>query len=221
MISNLYQATVILCSTLYFNINQRVIEAVQTLCNFDDNENYWNRNVQRKSKICTKVSREIDQLCYLHRITTQAAQRITRILSVSLMLTTLFHFVVVITEVYYNYISLVSGLRAGHYDLYVQSLASLGFIIMCIVQFYHSISFSGHMTKRAEATAIFLNEFFLSDVDQCVERSIEIFTLEMLHHDYRLRMFDCFTMDGTLAYAAAATMTSYLVMLIQFGLVNH
>ncbi|XP_021705354.1 uncharacterized protein LOC23687602 [Aedes aegypti] len=105
--------------------------------------------------------------------------------------------------------------------IYGQILSSTLFMLMCLLQFYYTVSFSAQMTQRAEATAILLNESFYNDAGRCVEQSIEMFTLEMLHRDYRVRIYDCFALDFTLAHSAAATMTTYLILLVQFGLNNY
>ncbi|XP_062556665.1 uncharacterized protein LOC134221487 [Armigeres subalbatus] len=159
-------------------------------------------NLKHKVDICTSVTTEINQLCYLHRITSETVQKMTRTLSVPLMLITLFQFLVVLTESYYNYISLMNNFII-QYSLYGQTLSSTLFILMCLLQFYYSISLCTNMTEEAEATATLLNKIYLEDVDYCVEQSIEMFILEMLHQDYRIRLYDCYAMDFTFAYSVS------------------
>nr|USS30766.1 gustatory receptor [Aedes albopictus] len=198
----------------------RVTAVVHTLHQLNEEEPLGSRSHLTKAKIFFKMSSELNHLCYLHRMTTEAVEQMTRILGLPLMITTLFQFFVVLTEAYYNYIYLMNSLLIQN-AIYGQALSSTLFMLMCLLQFYYSIWFSAHMTKTAETTALLLNEFFFCDVGPCVEQSIETFTLEMLHRDYRVRLYDCFAVDFTLAYSAAATMTSYLILLVQFGLMNY
>ncbi|XP_058452637.1 putative gustatory receptor 2a [Malaya genurostris] len=91
-------------------------------------------------------------------------------------------------------------------------LGTMGF------QFYCVVFFCAQFKRRAEETGIIINDFFLDDVDVRAELSIETFSLEMLHHNYSIEISGLFSVDYTLIYSVAATMTQYLVIMVQFAM---
>ncbi|EJY57639.1 AAEL017182-PA, partial [Aedes aegypti] len=220
MIINLFQSTIISSSIIYLKLNNRVTSAVQTLRKLNENQITISGSYLPKVKTYRNLSLEINKLCYLHRMTTEAVQRMIGILSMPLLIITFFQFFVVLTEAYYNYIYLMNNMFIPSF-IYGQILSSTLFMLMCLLQFYYTVSFSAQMTQRAEATAILLNESFYNDAGRCVEQSIEMFTLEMLHRDYRVRIYDCFALDFTLAHSVSIGISNITVGLIPLFPRNH
>lgn len=99
MIINLFQSTIISSSIIYLKLNNRVTTAVQTLRKLNENQITISGSYLPKVKTYRNLSLEINKLCYLHRMTTEAVQRMIGILSMPLLIITFFQFFVVLTEV--------------------------------------------------------------------------------------------------------------------------
>uniref|UniRef100_A0A182NQX2 Gustatory receptor n=1 Tax=Anopheles dirus TaxID=7168 RepID=A0A182NQX2_9DIPT len=72
--------------------------------------------------------------------------------------------------------------------------------------------------SEAEKTGVLLNEFLPTDPNVRVERCIESFTIELLHQDFKISNCGLYNVDYTLMFSMIATITSYLIMLVQFQL---
>ncbi|XP_058817808.1 putative gustatory receptor 28b [Topomyia yanbarensis] len=207
---------------LFRNINWRVTNAIETLRKFDTNVSFWDRHRQEKLEICHELATKIDQLCCLHRAVDQTIQRTVRVFSLPMTIIILYQFLIVLSEAYYDYIFLITDLKAGRKHNYGVTFCSMLFILMCGLQFFYTVSVCAQLTRRAEATGLLLNELILSDVAKRVDLSIGVFSIEMLHHSYCIELFGLFPVDFTLLYSIVGTITHYLIILVQFGLEeNH
>uniref|UniRef100_A0A6E8V3E4 Gustatory receptor n=1 Tax=Anopheles coluzzii TaxID=1518534 RepID=A0A6E8V3E4_ANOCL len=72
--------------------------------------------------------------------------------------------------------------------------------------------------SEAEKTGVLLNEFLPTDPNPRVERCIESFAIELLHEDFKINNCGMYDVDYTLMFSMIATITSYLIMLVQFQL---
>uniref|UniRef100_A0A182RD95 Gustatory receptor n=1 Tax=Anopheles funestus TaxID=62324 RepID=A0A182RD95_ANOFN len=67
--------------------------------------------------------------------------------------------------------------------------------------------------SEAEKTGILLNEFMPTAPNQRVERCVKL-----LHQDFKINNYGMYDVDYTLMFSMIATITSYLIMLVQFQL---
>ncbi|XP_065090376.1 gustatory receptor for bitter taste 66a-like [Ochlerotatus camptorhynchus] len=200
------------------NVNHRVVHAVGLLSDFDKNVTYWDRHKAKKSQVCRNVTQEVNQLCYLHRLTSKTLEQITEIFQLPMLLKMLFDFLIVIIVIFYTFTSFVLDLRNGHDFNYSANIGSVIFVSSITYRFYYTASFCEQLNRRAERTGVLLNEFLESEVDEEVDLSIELFSLELLHHHFKIEIFGFFTIDMSLIYNAVATMAGYLIILVQVEL---
>nr|XP_049461634.1 putative gustatory receptor 28b [Anopheles coluzzii] len=97
-------------------------------------------------------------------------------------------------------------------------MSSILFAVFEAVQFYYIVSASSEITEEAEKTGVLLNEFLPTDPNPRVERCIESFAIELLHEDFKINNCGMYDVDYTLMFSMIATITSYLIMLVQFQL---
>uniref|UniRef100_A0A182WR05 Gustatory receptor n=1 Tax=Anopheles minimus TaxID=112268 RepID=A0A182WR05_9DIPT len=97
-------------------------------------------------------------------------------------------------------------------------MSSILFAAFEAIQFYYIISASSEITEQAEKTGILLNEFIPTAPNMRVEQCIESFTIELLHQDFKINNCGMYDVDYTLMFSMIATITSYLIMLVQFQL---
>uniref|UniRef100_A0A182NQX3 Gustatory receptor n=1 Tax=Anopheles dirus TaxID=7168 RepID=A0A182NQX3_9DIPT len=99
----------------------------------------------------------------------------------------------------------------------ITRLLDLPMLCLLLVQFTIMIS-EVCIDWNAEKTGVLLNEFLPTDPNVRVERCIESFTIELLHQDFKISNCGLYNVDYTLMFSMIATITSYLIMLVQFQL---
>nr|XP_029708064.1 gustatory receptor 23a-like [Aedes albopictus] len=82
-------------------------------------------------------------------------------------------------------------------------------------QVYFKASFCEQVTRRAQRTGSLLNEFINADVDEAVDLCVENFSLELLHQNFAIQIFGLFSVNMRHVYELVATMTGYLIILVQ------
>ncbi|XP_035779392.1 uncharacterized protein LOC118459783 [Anopheles albimanus] len=106
------------------------------------------------------------------------------------------------------------------HELITETLKSV--VKMVSIPIAFSLAF--HFTiiiSEAEKTGVLLNEFLQTDIGSSVERCIELFSIELLHQDFKVNNLGLYNIDFTLMFAMIATNTSYLIMLVQFQLAEN
>ncbi|XP_055547931.1 gustatory receptor 68a-like [Wyeomyia smithii] len=218
MVLNMLQVTAVYGSAMFWNINTKVSEILDHLCHFYVGELFWKLRNQQKLEYRRNIANKIDELCFLHRVLDSNVQRLICAFSFPLLAIFLFLFITILSDMYYDFVLLLKETETGR-DLSIgQTVSSALLLLVCLLQFFYAISFCALFTGRAEKTGLLLTKLFQSDLGHRIELSINVFTLETLHHNYSIRLFGLFSLDFTFMYATAATMISYLVLLVQFGL---
>ncbi|XP_049534978.1 putative gustatory receptor 28b [Anopheles darlingi] len=121
-------------------------------------------------------------------------------------------------SVFYTYTSFVQDLRNGEEIILSKYVSCLLFALFEAIQFYYIVAACADVTEQAEKTGILLNEFLQTDIGSSAERCVELFSIELLHQDFKVNNLGLYTIDFTLMFAMIAANTSYLIMLVQFQL---
>ncbi|XP_055605854.1 putative gustatory receptor 28b [Uranotaenia lowii] len=203
---------------LYRMINLQISSAVQQLCDFDEDQSYWDTHQAKKHRICMKVASELDRLAHLHRDVTTVSKEIVKLVDSSLLLVIMWYFLIIIFGIFYTYTTLVTDLRSNVSPTLSTYTSASGCAVFEAFQFYCLVSAAGLLTKRAEKTGLVLNKFFKADVEERVDRTINMFSMELLHDTYSIENFGMFKVDFTLIYSMVATITNYLILMVQFQL---
>uniref|UniRef100_A0A182JXJ3 Gustatory receptor n=1 Tax=Anopheles christyi TaxID=43041 RepID=A0A182JXJ3_9DIPT len=175
-----------------------------------------------------------------HRLVTSNVKSFIHLLRFPMACLLLIHFALIISEIFYAYTSIVQDIK-NDYDVPLGTyMSSILFAVFEAVQFYYIVSASSEITEEAEKTGVLLNEFLPTDPNPRVERCIESFTIELLHEDFKINNCGMYDVDYTLMFSVGtnislesstdtytffsttfqmiATITSYLIMLVQFQL---
>ncbi|XP_055543749.1 uncharacterized protein LOC129729263 [Wyeomyia smithii] len=201
MVLNILQATAVFGSAMFRSINTKVSEILNLLDHYCGEKLFWIPRNQRKLEYLRNIANKIDELCYLHRVLDANVQRLVWTFSFPLLAIFLNLFITILSESYYNFVTLLKETETGR-DLSIgQTVCSAILLLICSLQFFYTISLCALQTRRAEETGLLLTKLFQADVGHRIELSIEIFTLETLHHNYSVRLFGLFSVDFTFMYA--------------------
>ncbi|XP_058817806.1 uncharacterized protein LOC131681112 [Topomyia yanbarensis] len=203
---------------LYRLINLQVNESVQKLCDFELDQSYWLLHPSEKKQICYRVAASLDKLAYLHQDVTTVLKKFVKQLDYSLLMTIIWCFLITISGTFFAYTSLVQDLRDNVRPPLLKYAHAFGLSVFQALQFYYIVSASALLTKRAEKTGLVVNRFFKAEIDERVERTIDMFSMALLHQSYSVENFGMFKVDFTLMYSMVGTITSYLIIMVQFQL---
>ncbi|XP_035919676.1 putative gustatory receptor 28b [Anopheles stephensi] len=153
-----------------------------------------------------------------HHLVTSNVGTAIRLVSFPMACLLLVQFIIIISEIFYAYTSIVQDIK-NEVDVPLGTyMSSILFAIFEAIQFYYIVSASSEITEQAEKTGLLLNEYIPTGPNVRVERCIESFTIELLHQDFKINNCGMYDVDYTLMFSMIATITSYLIMLVQFQL---
>ncbi|XP_050071726.1 putative gustatory receptor 28b [Anopheles maculipalpis] len=153
-----------------------------------------------------------------HHLVTTNVEIVIRIVSFPMACLLFVHFIIIISEIFYAYTSIVQDIK-NEADVPLGTyMSSILFAIFEAIQFYYIVSASSEITEQAEKMGLLLNEYIPTGPNLRVERCIESFTIELLHQDFKINNCGMYNVDYTLMFSMIATITSYLIMLVQFQL---
>ncbi|XP_050086773.1 putative gustatory receptor 28b [Anopheles aquasalis] len=165
--------------------------------------------------------RNWQEIFHQHELITLTLKSVIKMVGIPIVCSILFHFTIIISEVFYTYTSFVQDLRNGEEIILSKYFSCLLFALFEAIQFYYIVAACADVTEQAEKTGTLLNEFLQTDIGSSVERSIELFSIELLHQDFKINNLGLYNIDFTLMFAMIATNTSYLIMLVQFQLAEN
>uniref|UniRef100_A0ABK8F389 Gustatory receptor n=1 Tax=Anopheles gambiae TaxID=7165 RepID=A0ABK8F389_ANOGA len=153
-----------------------------------------------------------------HHLVSSNVKSFIHLLRLPMACLLLVQFALIVSEIFYAYTSIVQDIK-NDVDVPLGTyMSSILFAVFEAVQFYYIVSASSEITEEAEKTGVLLNEFLPTDPNPRVERCIESFAIELLHEDFKINNCGMYDVDYTLMFSMIATITSYLIMLVQFQL---
>ncbi|XP_049284643.1 putative gustatory receptor 28b [Anopheles funestus] len=222
--TNILLAVLLWGAFLYRLINERVQIIIDNLVEMVDPAQRRDSANHDRRIVFNRIYRQLNILRTHHNALTSSIQNIVQFYDVPLALAMLYQFLIIISEfattqqIFYAYTSIVQDIK-NDVDVPLGTyMSSILFAAFEAIQFYYIISASSEITEQAEKTGILLNEFMPTAPNQRVERCIESFTIELLHQDFKINNYGMFDVDYTLMFSMIATITSYLIMLVQFQL---
>ncbi|XP_058061208.1 gustatory receptor for bitter taste 22e-like [Anopheles bellator] len=218
IVSNILLVTLLWTDFLYGLINERVRLMIASILEVDKNTQRWNNGPADRQFILTHIAHQLSGLQVHHSALTESIRNIVRFYNFPLALILLYEFVIMISEIFYAYTSIVQGIRQGDEFFLAKYTSSFIFATFQAIQFYYIVSACADITEQAENTGVLLNEFLQTDVEPTVDRCIELFTIDLLHQDFKINNCGLYYIDYTLLFSMIATITSYLIMLVQFQL---
>ncbi|XP_062560008.1 uncharacterized protein LOC134224613 [Armigeres subalbatus] len=203
---------------IYRMINWRIDRAIQVLCDIEKETQNFNLHPTKKKLICLHVLKELNELAYLHRNVNLTVKGIVHLVDGPLLLTFIWYFLIVTFGVFYSYTALVHDIRKGLRPPLMKYAHTFGVAAFHCCQFYYVVSSAGLLVKRAEKTGVLLNRLYKSEVDERVQQTINLFSLELLHNSFALENLGMFKINYNLMYSVAATIATSLIVVIQFQL---
>ncbi|XP_040156198.1 putative gustatory receptor 28b [Anopheles arabiensis] len=217
---NILLATLLWGAFLYRLINERVRTVIGSLLQLDDTDRQVRDSATGRERrfICNHIYLQLTILRTHHSALTKCIQNIVEFYNTPLALIMLYQFLIIISEIFYAYTSIVQDIK-NDVDVPLGTyMSSILFAVFEAIQFYYIVSASSEITEEAEKTGVLLNEFLPTDPNPRVERCIESFAIELLHEDFKINNCGMYDVDYTLMFSMIATITSYLIMLVQFQL---
>ncbi|XP_055634037.1 uncharacterized protein LOC129774343 [Toxorhynchites rutilus septentrionalis] len=206
-LTNLFVAAGYLGAHVYRLINRRISRINWQLKQFERNRHYWSVNPKKQCNLHDEMIAELRQLACWHGELSRIVHGYCQMYDISLLLIIIKDFMIIITGLFGMYRALMAQFN-GNTNV---SLDSYGFLVSLSVfslcQFYYLVESFTQFTERLLYLWAVLSTYF--------SFQIEVFSLELLHRDNRIQNCGMFTIDFSLLYVALATMTSYLIVVIQ------
>uniref|UniRef100_A0A182NZ27 Gustatory receptor n=1 Tax=Anopheles dirus TaxID=7168 RepID=A0A182NZ27_9DIPT len=166
----------------------------------------------------SKVSKDTVRLYLMHTETTLIIQRIVELLSIPILLLSVWFFFIIVFSVFYMYTSLVQDIKSGSVDAVRNVMNPFTFFISEVGQVYFMVSASAMFSDRARQIIAHLTPYTGRITDGPGDQTVEILTIEYLNRDYSIGVKGLYTIDYTMLFSIAASTTSYLIILVQYYL---
>ncbi|XP_052891054.1 uncharacterized protein LOC128299203 [Anopheles moucheti] len=201
-ITNIILLMLLFSSHTYAQINSQLDRTVRRMLCFETEGCYWSRRRVLQQQICCDASDTIDRHCALHQEFTEIIQRLISIFQILVVLTNLNQFVVIVSRVYFIYITTAQNDSdfISHHRLYNSILYTCFEVIQCIL-----LTLGCSMvTKEARMPGITLNLFIDAPLDVRAERSIEAFSFALLGTDLRIKVAGLYVLRVVFPFLALA-----------------
>ncbi|XP_050070263.1 putative gustatory receptor 28a [Anopheles maculipalpis] len=158
------------------------------------------------------------RLYLMHTETTLIVQSIVEVISMPVLLLSIWFFFIIVFSVFYTYTSLVQDLQMGSMDALRNVINPIAFFISEVAQVYFLVSASATFTGSAQKIISCVSLYTGRVSDGPGDQAIELLTIEHLNRDYAIRIKGLFAVDNTMLFSIVATTTSYMIILVQYYL---
>ncbi|XP_062555769.1 uncharacterized protein LOC134220680 [Armigeres subalbatus] len=121
-------------------------------------------------------------------------------------------------EVYYTYTAFICDLQWGNPINYVSYMSTLTYTFCLACQLFFRASICEELTRRAEQTGTLMTEISQFEIGDDIELRIQNFIFGVLHNNFKIEIFGLFAINMQHVLQLVATMTGYLIILIQVEL---
>ncbi|XP_041788798.1 putative gustatory receptor 28a isoform X2 [Anopheles merus] len=166
----------------------------------------------------SKAPNEIVRLYLMHTEASLVVQSIVEVISIPILLLSVWYFFIIVFSIFYTYTSLVQDLEAGSTNALRNIINPLAFFISEVGQVYFMVSSSATFSRHARQIIPCLSMYTGRITDVPGDRAIELLTIEYLNRDYAIRIKGLFTIDNTMLFGIVASTTSYMIILVQYYL---
>uniref|UniRef100_A0A182RD94 Gustatory receptor n=1 Tax=Anopheles funestus TaxID=62324 RepID=A0A182RD94_ANOFN len=217
--TNLILLLLLFGSHTYARINSQLDRTVRRILCFETDGYYWSRRKVLQQQICCDASDTIDRLCSLHQELTDIIQTLFSIFQITVLLINLNQFIVIISRIYFVYITRAQ--TESDFISYHRLSNSILYTCFEAIQCFLLALGSSVITKEARRAGNILNLFINAPLDIRAERSIETFGVAILGTDFRIKVAGLYVLDLVFLFSLASTISTYLIVLIQFQLSTY
>ncbi|XP_053660316.1 uncharacterized protein LOC128709344 [Anopheles marshallii] len=145
------------------------------------------------------------------------------IMNLPVLLLNCWYFFMIVLSVYYMYTSTMLELKQqnlGMEDI-VQYLNSASFFLYLCLQLYCIVAVPAQFTERSKKMCLTLNTVDHQCQSQGMERLLELIMLDCMQRNYSVTNFGLYEMNRALLFGIMATVTSYVIILVQFHMQEY
>uniref|UniRef100_A0A3F2ZEQ1 Gustatory receptor n=1 Tax=Phlebotomus papatasi TaxID=29031 RepID=A0A3F2ZEQ1_PHLPP len=130
----------------------------------------------------------------------------------------LHNFLEIIVSLFYQFIGQVVYVDGFNNERKLLEIFGISYITCNIIAVLLYIAVCERMQEEMSTTAKILHEFPVHKTDDRLKESINRFSLQILQEKRPISVCGMFNVDNTLLYSMISSMTSYLILLVQFQL---
>ncbi|XP_050072073.1 gustatory and pheromone receptor 32a-like [Anopheles maculipalpis] len=145
------------------------------------------------------------------------------VMNLPILLLNCWYFFTIVSSIYYMYTSTMIEIKnqsLGMEDI-VKYLNSVTFFLFLCVQLYCTIIVPASYTERSKKMCSLLNTINQQYQSPRMERLLNLMTLDCMHREYGVRNYEMYEMDRALLFGIIATVTSYVIILVQFHMQEY
>uniref|UniRef100_A0A7G3ACL4 Gustatory receptor n=1 Tax=Lutzomyia longipalpis TaxID=7200 RepID=A0A7G3ACL4_LUTLO len=174
-----------------------------------------NTSSAQKMVLSCKICDKLDEFSILYSEMNIILTKFNKLETVILLIYFFNKFIELIVPTFFEYLSYVGFLKGEvTYEMMINGVINDLFsgleLIMCV-----ALNFS---LLQMATTGKILHEFPIHKVDDRLKESISQFSIQILQEKRPISLCGMFNVDNTLLYSMISSMTSYLILLIQFQL---
>ncbi|XP_058452635.1 uncharacterized protein LOC131431135 isoform X2 [Malaya genurostris] len=215
-VTNLFVAVGYIGAHLHRLLNYRLLRINEKLHNIEHVQHYWRMNPAKKLLVLKKMNTELHQLALWHGEINQLTQGFMDVHGLSLFMTVLKDFVVIITGFFGTYMLVVIPLERNQTPEIVALGFNLYMAIFYCCQFFFLVESGAMFTRRADKTGLIIDDFGIPKTNENIDNTIEMISLELLHRNNAIENCGLYKLDFSLMYTSFTSMATYLILAVQF-----
>uniref|UniRef100_A0A240SXR0 Gustatory receptor n=1 Tax=Lutzomyia longipalpis TaxID=7200 RepID=A0A240SXR0_LUTLO len=175
-----------------------------------------NTSSAQKMVLSCKICDKLDEFSILYSELNLNIAKLNKLETFTLLIYFCNKFIELTVSAFFEYLSYVGLLKTLiTYEMIINGVINDIFngleLIMCI-------AYCDKLMEEVATTGKILHEFPIHKVDDRLKESISQFSIQILQEKRSISLCGLFNVDNTLLYSMISSMTSYLILLIQFQL---
>uniref|UniRef100_A0A182WQQ2 Gustatory receptor n=1 Tax=Anopheles minimus TaxID=112268 RepID=A0A182WQQ2_9DIPT len=187
-----------------------------------------------QGSINTELMRFVDQseeqmestLYHVYRVhckNSQLEKQFMTIMNLPVLLLNCWYFLMIVMSIYYMYTSTMLEIKKQDLGLedIMKYLNSVSFFLYLCLQLYCIVTIPALYTERSKQMCSILGAISQQCHSQKMERLTELIMLDCMQRNYSVTNYGLYEMDRTLLFGIIATVTSYVIILVQFHMQEY
>ncbi|XP_055848939.1 putative gustatory receptor 94a [Episyrphus balteatus] len=208
----------LLCAGFIEVMNLRVKKIVDEVNRMSTHKEWLCKTSFHRMQRYCDLSDKIDRLNNVYNIIIDVSDELLNFSSIPWMNSMLCNVVGIMSGCFTQYMSIADSIFNGKEYDYYSVMTDSAFMFISLMEIHTQSGSCAATVDQIRQTGIILSQADTTQADVRLRESFEFFNLRILQRDYKIKPLGLFLVDWSLLHGVFATVTSFLLILIQADL---